>query len=1501
MDEVDEELYTYLSEYDGDAVEFAEEANELFTKYNKAGKKYVSEVIFGKCLSKLNFDLNEAEMRTVMRQFDYNNKGVLHEKFVSHCVNVIKSKSKKTGKKKSKRGISDSEEDEGDEDLNPTVQEELAAEVAVRFKSKDDVLRKMKSAFPKNSSGQTKYIEFASVLDDKLGFEFSDKITKALAKYFEGDRKNYVDFVAFMKYAAAQYPKQIGRRGSLLGTDIDEIAKELKKTIKKKYRTEKALSQLYKDIDQKRRGKVSANDLKEGMKEELGEKLTSSESKRLLARIDTGDRGYATSKDFVRFFYGSRSSDEVSDDDEDYTSKQVFEKKLLKKIKDAFKKQTERKFRMYFEKQDATNDGYISHYKFKFTLQQKLAKELVEDDLTEIVEVFDPNDNGTVNYEDFILFCKTGKVPKTAKGRKKRTFSSDLEDSEEVNALKSLFSKMDADELSETFNDFDIKQDGKLSKREFTIMMKELDVQLSSKEITKLMDIIDEDQTGFLKPEEFFAFVGKRWNKKTRSAKSKSKKKSIDDILDNFGRALGERRESELQRALKKKENRDGSIKTSELKRIFKRTIELDLSDEDISAALDELDDGGSIYTEELYGLRKTSGKKKRTKRADEDSEEDFLDGERQKKNRSRFKKGSSNSDLDEIADQLADKFKSLVKDGDMADLEEVFDAIDDKGTGYISKKQFSDVIKEDLNMKISQKNFRLLMDEFDSNGNGKVEYSEFISFCKLHGYKVSRLKKESRLKSRLKNRSDNASDDEGNYVGSRRKLGNLGKKHQIQDIEEKLAQQFKDAVQDGEARSLNDIFDMMDTNGRGYISEKQFKDALVDMQVNLNRKDSTRLFDRFDANGDGKVSIREFKAFVSKHGYTDRRKNTKKELDDADDYGGRSDSGAEVRTLMRKIKREVDKLKAKGEEDDILDTIESMGGRNGVISSKNFVEACGDLNLNLSSRDATAVAKHFASKENRREVDYDMFLEECGLSSEPKDDGKEKAFEKVQEAFMKSANSGYLDDVKAAFEDEDRSESGSIPDGRFRSVIRSEFDLGLSETELKAICRHFKDGNSDRIDYRSFLRTFSKKTSGGIKPGKKSEEGILQKAQHEYSKAVGKLGDQGDVLEVFEAFDDDNEGVIKPRDFAVALKDIGMKKLSRDEVSALSKKYEKDGNGMVDYRSFLAACSPSGVEQSRIDMAQRLRRKIRKRATLFSKENGRHLDLRSEFKDYDTSGSGAISKSDFAQVAKEQGWDLTNEEMKWMVSQFDFNGTGRISYMDFVRFASLDQSDINEIEKRLRKMIQNKNRAGVKFSEQFEWFDTSGTGKISAHDFKTAMGSLGFPLTDVDVELLMDRFDSDFDGKINYAEFLEAFAYDEDDRKKHGDKHSRRKVSGATALTTRVPMKRQGADAGKWSTGLFYDWTHGLSDAIHDAAQPAGSSTALVGLPVAGSGTVGEFLEKSAAPQERRNFFELMFLLSTFEKRLGIQQTERSSSATGDVVIQLGSRLKCSMKFEVG
>ena len=110
---------------------------------------------------------------------------------------------------------------------------------------------------------------------------------------------------------------------------------------------------------------------------------------------------------------------------------------------------------------------------------------------------------------------------------------------------------------------------------------------------------------------------------------------------------------------------------------MFKQTI-LDLSDDDISAALDELDDDGSIYTEDLYGQGKHLGKRRKMTTAQIKTVKRIFRMVKKRTNRSRFKKGENY--LDDIADQLADKFKR--KDGDM-DLEEVFDAMDEGNRAY--------------------------------------------------------------------------------------------------------------------------------------------------------------------------------------------------------------------------------------------------------------------------------------------------------------------------------------------------------------------------------------------------------------------------------------------------------------------------------------------------------------------------------------------------------------------------------------------------------------------------------------------------------------------------------------------------------------------------------------------------------------------------------------------------------------------------------------------------
>tara|TARA_B100000795_G_C22725680_1_gene409339 strand:- start:320 stop:1141 length:822 start_codon:yes stop_codon:yes gene_type:complete len=248
---------------------------------------------------------------------------------------------------------------------------------------------------------------------------------------------------------------------------------------------------------------------------------------------------------------------------------------------------------------------------------------------------------------------------------------------------------------------------------------------------------------------------------------------------------------------------------------------------------------------------------------------------------------------------------------------------------------------------------------------------------------------------------------------------------------------------------------------------------------------------------------------------------------------------------------------------------------------------------------------------------------------------------------------------------------------------------------------------------------------------------------------------------------------------------------------------------------------------------------------------------------------------------------------------------TGQLEYQDFLSFLSLDNRSISDVENRFRLFLQKKNNEGVRFAEQFQWFDKDETGFISEQNFRDGLSQMGFVLTRNDVRALMQKYDSNYDGQISYHEFLEAFAMGRDGQgmMRKGARSLRNGGGRMTqSLVDGVPTRRLRDDPDRWSSGLFYDWTHGLADAIHHAAEPAGDVTQLgtVGLPVAGEGSVGAWLENAASPVERRNFFELVFLLSTFEKRLGLQQNKRNAP-NGGIEIQLGSELKCIMEFRVG
>lgn len=56
-----------------------------------------------------------------------------------------------------------------------------------------------------------------------------------------------------------------------------------------------------------------------------------------------------------------------------------------------------------------------------------------------------------------------------------------------------------------------------------------------------------------------------------------------------------------------------------------------------------------------------------------------------------------------------------------------------------------------------------------------------------------------------------------------------------------------------------------------------------------------------------------------------------------------------------------------------------------------------------------------------------------------------------------------------------------------------------------------------------------------------------------------------------------------------------------------------------------------------------------------------------------------------------------------------------------------------------------------VEMKEAFDMFDKDGSGKISFKEFKYSLMEMGRNLTDVEFDALMNKYDSNHDGFINF------------------------------------------------------------------------------------------------------------------------------------------------------
>lgn len=135
--------------------------------------------------------------------------------------------------------------------------------------------------------------------------------------------------------------------------------------------------------------------------------------------------------------------------------------------------------------------------------------------------------------------------------------------------------------------------------------------------------------------------------------------------------------------------------------------------------------------------------------------------------------------------------------------------------------------------------------------------------------------------------------------------------------------------------------------------------------------------------------------------------------------------------------------------------------------------------------------------------------------------------------------------------------------------------------------------------------------------------------------------------------------------------------------------------------------------------------------------------DIRNTFDLFDTDKNGTLSREEIAKVLRNTGCNPTAQELEDMFKSIDTAGYGEVQYSDFLEYYA----------KRFYDPLRNEEQ---ETREAFKMFDLNGDGYIDLQEFKTVMTNMGEEsLSDAEFKEIIKHADIDFDGKVNYEEFI--------------------------------------------------------------------------------------------------------------------------------------------------
>ena len=948
------------------------------------------------------------------------------------------------------------------------------------------------------------------------------------------------------------------------------------------------------------RGKLSVNQLSDGLKRLKAFRMSASQEKQLFNIMDMSGKGYITFADFCVFVKDANNSDVCAKVISEL-SKGGVSKKEIKKELNVF---------------DSNMSGLISLGDFKGTMD-KLGVTLSKSDCVRMILRFDDEESGNLEINKFNDFVKTGGV------RMEVDEDELMDDDEEVG---------DGDEEEEGDESEDEgkskkgkgKKDKKKKGGKVGALMKKLKMKLQHAEEKgvsgkRSFEFFDKDGSGDIDEKEF----QQGCKKLMRVVLNKSETVAL---MDKFGgKKNGRIKYTEFLKALKLSESEDEDEDDEE-----------EGSSDDYSDNSDEESDSES-----------ERGRKKKSKQEDVRKSTKKNKSKSDSKSKSKSKSDSKSRDRKskdgDIAKMVRKEILRMGKSNKKKPkIKSVFEGLDRNGNGNLTEREFKKGLKN-MGFEFSESQVEKLLERLDEDGDGQISWKEFERFSRPDRSESD--SEENDDKNESSSEEEGMSSEEIKKVVAKgmKKLIKKGEKPKVKKTFERLdvedggfvsKRDFKRALSDMgfefESDVVKGLLKKFDKKGDGKIyylgfekltrvedeggeeRETDIDDIALMVRKELKRmlaKDGEKIkksmvkkeFERADVNGDKNLGAREFKKVITRLGFKFKTAEVDKLLDYLDEDGDGeivypefenlignvenddknsdseregSDSERDVDDLALMVRKELKRITrgSDGPPKIRLEFQKLDRNNDGSLGKREFKKALESMGFDFKVKDVKRLLEYLDA-DGDGSISYNEFEDLISSGEEDGDSSDDQAvFEELIDKVTSAINRGR--DVLEAFEFFDGQGNGEINESDFKEGL-SGLKIRAGSDTCRAVFKKFVGRRSGKIRYREFVRTVQKKRSGSGsgKSGKKGarkggggfdvDENLIRKMKRNRIVKTGELEDELDDLS-------NSSSSVSMRDLEKFLKSNFGEELSRNEVKEFCEAVDERNTGKVRWKKIV-------------------------------------------------------------------------------------------------------------------------------------------------------------------------------------------------------------------------------------------------------------------------------------------------------------------------------------------